>query len=67
MSGLPSNQPRGMAAALSHLLEWVGEGRRLSELPPDKKGILSYAIKYGYVETYPIRRDTLINVTGRQP
>lgn len=61
-----SRQPK-INAAVSHLLEWVGDGRRLSELPPDKKGIYNYCVKYGYLETYPLRRDTLINTTGRRP
>lgn len=67
INGMVSSQQRRMSAAIANLLEWVGDGRRLSELPPDRKGILNYCIKYGYVDTYPLRRDTLINATGRRP
>jgi hypothetical protein len=53
--------------AVSYLLEWVADGRRLSELPKDKRKLYNYCIKAGYLSEYPLPHDRLINRTGRKP
>jgi len=54
--------------ALTHLLDAVGEGIRLSELTPDQRKLIKYATTYKYVELSPIKGgDWIASRTGRVP
>lgn len=53
--------------ALANLLDTVGQGMCLSDLPKDRHKLYRYALKMGYVRQTPIPGDTLIECSGRRP
>lgn len=56
-----------LQSALVSLLEWIGEGRRLSEASSDQKKLAKYATRMGYVDKSRIRNDFILSPTGRMP
>lgn len=56
-----------LQSALDNLLEWIGEGRRLSEATPKQKALVKFAVRQGYVDQTRIRNDFILNPTGRMP
>ena len=56
-----------MRAALRSYLEWLGEGRKESEVPRGFKQIHKAAVRMQYVEVTRTPRGWLVNPTGRRP
>lgn len=56
-----------MRAVLRSYLEWLGEGRKETEVPRAFRQIHKAAVRMQYVEVTRTPRGWLVNPTGRRP
>lgn len=60
--------PRKLNRALTYLLAWVGEGRKVSAYDKRMTGLIRYAERKGLVRTTTLPHGNfLIEKTGRAP